>query len=294
LKIKNQTTISTLMADVILAYLDDLEAAGDDDEEAARSATLLFETSVNAHVKAGLDRMTAKQLPGWYCEKFGKNWSYISPDKQANFTTEAKVREYIEFCNTGSPSAAARAAFAHDFGPGWELFRMGKSWKCVSPEGQEFPSLSAAKKYLKALSKETETTPAVAVPTEATEPSPFSFAEAPSAVSTQEQGSILTIPFGRNTTLCIVPSGIGKNPITSVANDGGVVSTIDLLNFSGSLRFVTTSDNPMVTAKKQTKRVIESSDDESIEEPLVAAVTTEKKRKRKRVIESSDEESVDS
>jgi hypothetical protein len=68
------------------------------------------------------------------------------------------------------------------------------------------------------------------------------------------------------------------------------VSSIDLLNFSGSLRFVTTSDNPMVTAKKQTKRVIESSDDESIEEP-VAAVTTEKKRKR--VIESSDEESVD-
>ena len=283
------------MADVILAYLNDLEAAGDDDEEAARSATLLFETSVNAHVKAGLDRMTAKQLPGWYCEKFGKHWSYISPDKQASFKNEAKVRKYIEFCNTGSPSAAERAAFAHDFGPGWELFRMGKSWKCVSPEGQEFPSLSAAKKYLKALSKqkETETTPQSV---QATEPSPFSFAEAPSAVSTQEQGSILTIPFGRNTTLCIVPSGIGKNPITSVANDGGVVSTIDLLNFSGSLRFVTTSDNPsvtMVTAKKQTKRVIESSDDESIEE-LVAAVTTEKKRKRKRVIESSDEESVGS
>ena len=276
------------MADVILAYLDDLEAAGDD-EEAARSATLLFKTSVNAHVKAGLDRMTAKQLPGWYCEKFASHWIYISPDQQASFTSEASVREYIEFCNTGSPSAAACAAFAHRFGPGWELFRMGKSWKCVSPEGKEFPSLSAAKKYLKA-QKETETTPQSV---QATEPSPFSFAEAPSAVS-QEQGSILTIPFGRNTTLCIVPSGIGKNPITSVANDGGVVSTIDLLNFSGSLRFVTTSDNSsvtMVTAKKQTKRVIESSDDESIEE-LVAAVTTEKKRKR--VIESSDEESVDS
>ena len=108
------------MADVIIAYLGALEAAGDN-EEKARSATLLFESSVNAYVQAG---------------------------------------------------------------------------------------------------------------------------EAPSAVSTQQQGSLLTIPLGRNTTLCIVPSGIGKNPITSVANDGGVVSSIELLNFSGTLRFVTTSDNP--------------------------------------------------
>ena len=167
------------MADVILVYLDSLEAAGGDDEEAARSATLLFETSVNAHVKAGHDRMTAKQLPGWYCGKSGQKWKYFSPDGHI-FNNEASVKDYIVFCNTGSPSAAARAAFAHGFGPGWELFRMGKSWKCVSPEKQEFPSISATKKFLKALSTSTEST-------ETTEPSPFSFVEAPSAVSRESE-----------------------------------------------------------------------------------------------------------
>ena len=217
------------MTDAILVYLNALEASGDNEEE-ARLATRLFKTSVNAHVQAGFDRMLAKQITGgWYSEKNGKKWNYISPDSHFSFGSEEAVRKYIEFCNTGSPSVAECAAFAHGFEPGWKLFRYespgsygaGVVWKCKSPEGQDFSSIKAAKNFVKAPSKQKEATatPAVA-------------------------GSLLTIPFRMNTTLCIVSSGIDKNPITSVADDGGVVSSIDLHNFTGTLRFVTTSNNP--------------------------------------------------